>query len=224
MKPRLLDLYCGVGGAGHGYALSGFDVTGVDIAQQPRYAGHLFIQMDAIEFVKEYGRYISNLTMGKFKWKKYSKHKGNLKDYWTNPKRFTDRHRQMIAETIQHLHPEWEPPPDNGKTWVKTICPFHPDTVASAAVNYRANAFNCLGCGVKGDAVKLLIDQKGIRYAEAVKLAAQLSETSGDQIPRRFARKPSRRLFDPQGTSVAVDQRTSQQIHAGVRSHTLDRP
>ena len=52
---KLLDLYCGVGGAGYGYQQAGFDVIGVDIADQPRYAGNMFIQMDAIEFVKEYG-------------------------------------------------------------------------------------------------------------------------------------------------------------------------
>lgn len=52
---KLLDLYCGVGGAGYGYQQAGFDVIGVDIADQPRYAGNMFIQSDAIEFVKEYG-------------------------------------------------------------------------------------------------------------------------------------------------------------------------
>lgn len=35
MKPRLLDLFCGAGGAGMGYARAGFDVTGVDIEAHP---------------------------------------------------------------------------------------------------------------------------------------------------------------------------------------------
>ena len=36
-KPRLLDLFCGAGGAGAGYAKAGFDVTGVDLYDQPNY-------------------------------------------------------------------------------------------------------------------------------------------------------------------------------------------
>jgi len=49
---KLLDLYCCGGGASYGYEQAGFDVTGVDIIDQPRHRGKFF-KADAIEFLKK---------------------------------------------------------------------------------------------------------------------------------------------------------------------------
>lgn len=50
---KLLDLYCGVGGASAGYAAAGFDVTGIDLKHGKRYP-YNYIRGDVLEYLQDY--------------------------------------------------------------------------------------------------------------------------------------------------------------------------
>lgn len=51
-RKRLLDLFCGAGGASVGYYQAGFEVVGVDIKPQPHYPFE-FHRLDALDFPLE---------------------------------------------------------------------------------------------------------------------------------------------------------------------------
>lgn len=93
MKPRLLDLFCGAGGAAMGYSRAGFEVVGVDINPQKNYPFE-FHQADAMTFPLEGFDAIhasppcQAFSAGKNMWK------GRLAD---------DRHPDLVAATRERL-------------------------------------------------------------------------------------------------------------------------
>jgi DNA (cytosine-5)-methyltransferase 1 len=56
VRPRLLDLFCGAGGASVGYHRAGFDVVGVDnVAKVGKHYPFEFHEADALEYLAEHG-------------------------------------------------------------------------------------------------------------------------------------------------------------------------
>lgn len=102
----------------------------------------------------------------------------------------------MIVGVIRRYHPEWEPPPEGKRTWIKTRCPFHGDDNASAGVSYELDSFSCLGCGLKGNSITLIQRIERCSYGEAARIAEEVSSGSNRQIPQKPARKSSRSVFD----------------------------
>jgi len=52
MRPLLLDLFCGAGGAAVGYHRAGFDILGIDVVDQPHYPFD-FVKADALEWLDD---------------------------------------------------------------------------------------------------------------------------------------------------------------------------
>lgn len=98
MRPRLLDLFCGAGGAAMGYHRAGFDVVGVDIRPQPNYPFE-FIQADALE-------YVDSLDPGPIQYRFSAIHASPPCQAWSRATAWTgDRsaHPKLIAPTRELL-------------------------------------------------------------------------------------------------------------------------
>lgn len=90
MRPRLLDLFCGAGGAAVGYARAGFEVIGVDASLQPRYP-FTFIRANALEF-DPWGYDAIHASPP---CQAYSTTRGIRPDY---------RHPDLVAKIRAHIH------------------------------------------------------------------------------------------------------------------------
>ena len=103
---RLLDLFCGAGGAGMGYHRAGFEVVGVDINPQPHYPFE-FHQGNALEFCAAHGAEFDVI------------HASPPCQHYTGMRRITEsrfgvcktEHPDLIAETRRILR-------DTGKIYI----------------------------------------------------------------------------------------------------------
>jgi DNA (cytosine-5)-methyltransferase 1 len=109
-RPRLLDLFCGAGGASTGYHRAGFDVTGVDIRPMRRYP-FKFIHAGAFEIVID-----RELLLAKFDAIHASP---PCQDYSRAMRHLTDGYPRYIDPVRDHLK-------DSGLPWIIENVPGAP--------------------------------------------------------------------------------------------------
>ena len=107
-----------------------------------------------------------------------------------------------IVRVIKRYYPDWEEPYDNGSEWLKTLCPFHGESTPSAAISYDLQGFNCFACNVRGDVISIIRHEEEVSFAEAVRIAEEVSVGSDIPIQRKPPRKSCRRVFGESGHSA----------------------
>ncbi|MGZ6054497.1 MAG: CHC2 zinc finger domain-containing protein [Isosphaeraceae bacterium] len=123
----------------------------------------------------------------------------------------------LIVKVIQRFFPDWEPPEDVGRDWLKCLCPFHGETRKSAVVSFKHNAFKCFACPAKGSAVQIIKLQEGVSLAEANRLAEGLSPGCNAAVQRQPARKSRRRVFGEQGAESPEHPSGDGPVPVGIR-------
>jgi DNA (cytosine-5)-methyltransferase 1 len=112
MKPRILDLFCGAGGASMGYYRAGFEVVGVDINPQPHYPFE-FRRMDAVLAMDEY-------VLGDWKWEFDAIHASPPCQAFTSAQAIRGRAHPDLLTPIRKRLEKW------GATWVIENVPGAP--------------------------------------------------------------------------------------------------
>ncbi len=75
-----------------------------------------------------------------------------------------------------------------GREW-KACCPFHDEKSPSFYVNDAKGFYHCFGCGVHGDVIRWMTDQRGMSFMDAVKeLAAEAGREGPAPDPRAAQR------------------------------------
>ena len=103
-----------------------------------------------------------------------------------------------ITKVLAHYF-GWDPPDDNGNTWIKTLCPSHREDRPSASVSFEKGAVRCQACGFKGDVITIIMREEGITYREAIKRAEAILGQRYEPVSRKPQRKPGRRIFGQPG-------------------------
>lgn len=85
-----------------------------------------------------------------------------------------------ISPILEHYGFE---PVEDGRGWHPVKCAFHGETDASASViTTEEQAFNCHACGMRGNAVQLIMKKEDLGYRQALARAEGITGDSGIQV------------------------------------------
>lgn len=68
-----------------------------------------------------------------------------------------------------------------GKGEFLGLCPFHNEKTPSFTVSENKGFYHCFGCGAHGDAIKFLMEHRGLPYPDAIK---ELAAIAGIDLPK----------------------------------------
>jgi DNA primase len=71
----------------------------------------------------------------------------------------------------------------------KACCPFHNEKTPSFTINDEKGFWHCFGCGLHGDAIRWMTDQRGLQFMDAVK---ELAANAGLEVPSADPRAAER--------------------------------
>lgn len=89
---------------------------------------------------------------------------------------------------------EWDIPDNNGE-WNKMCCPWHGESRASSSISYDNDAFVCRACGVKGDALSLIMRKEECGFQDSKRRAEEILGRSYEKVQAKSPRKSGGRVF-----------------------------
>ncbi|HEX8058755.1 MAG TPA: CHC2 zinc finger domain-containing protein, partial [Novosphingobium sp.] len=91
----------------------------------------------------------------------------------------------------------------------KACCPFHNEKSPSFYVNDEKGFYHCFGCGVHGDAIRWMTDQRGLGFMDAVK---ELAAEAGLDVPAP----------DPRAAQAAVQRDSLHDVTAAAQKWFME--
>ena len=97
-----------------------------------------------------------------------------------------------IEKVIEHYFPSFEFSPRR-LSWQAVACPVHGDTHKSASLNILEDAFNCHGCGFRGDSLRVIQTQETeLTFEEVLKKFESITGEHHQHVQESFERFPRR--------------------------------